>query len=387
MAKKSRSGSQKSTPVATPSGTPRGTPTKKNKTKSKAKAAPKKQVPSLTAVPRERIARSIEQLRKFEEGKEKTESQNLLEDDEELNELVQLIVVNNASFTGSNKAFKVKLATVKHSLYSAWNAASETSIKDFKVLLIVKDADINKISADDLIREGEERQVPVEIISGRHLKTNYKEYERRRAFLSEFSLILADDNIITTLPKLLGGKAYSKLDTTPIGVRTYANKQFSKKTLVNSFNKVYTSKIPVKLPRGTTANVHLGKLKWFSNQQFADNIELVLKEFIDNYSVRSIFIKCNNSPALPLYYNQDVLDEISSKKDQNKDSSSGGHLIDIDGVEIQLSTFDQALMEIANPDEVKNIFAKKINAAKRQREEEPESESAADTEIVKKAKN
>lgn len=381
MAKKSRSSSKKSTPVGTPSGTPKGTPTKKNKVKSKPVA--KKPAPSLTAVPRERIARSIQQLRKFEQKEEASESQNLLDDDDELNQLVQLIVVNNTSFTGANKQFKLKLATVKHSLYSAWNAASETSIKDFKVLLIVKDSDVNKISADDLIQEGQEKQVQVEIIGGKHLKTNYKEYERRRAFLSEFSLILADDNIITTLPKLLGGKAYNKLETTPIGIRAYANKQFSKKTLVNSFNKIYTSKLPVKLPRGTTVNVHLGNLAWFKDQQFVDNIELLLKEFIDNYSIRSVFVKCNNSPVLPLYYNQDVLDEISSKKQQEKREVPEDQLVDIDGVKVQLSTFNQALMEIANPDDVKDIFAKKINAAKRQRADDKEPE----TETVKKAKN
>lgn len=152
---------------------------------------------------------------------------------------------------------------------------------------------------------------------------------------------------------------------------------------MNSFNKIYTSKLPVKLPRGTTVNVHLGNLAWFKDQQFVDNIELLLKEFIDNYSIRSVFVKCNNSPVLPLYYNQDVLDEISSKKQQEKREVPEDQLVDIDGVKVQLSTFDQALMEIANPDDVKDIFAKKINAAKRQRADDKEPE----TETVKKAKN
>lgn len=386
MAKKSRSSSKTSTPVGTPSGTPAGTPTKKNKAKLRAVA--KKPAASLTAVPRERIEHSVQQLRKFEQAHAESESQNLLDDESELNELVQLIVVNNTSFTGASKNFKLKLATVKHSLYSAWNAASETSIKDFKVLLILKDSDVNKVSADDLALEGAEKQVPVEIVCGKHLKTNYKEFERRRAFLSEFSLVLADDNVVTTLPKLLGGKAYNKLETTPIGIRTYANKQFSKKTLVNSFNKIYTSKLPVKLPSGTTVNVHLGNLRWFKDQQLVDNIELLLKDFIDNYKIRSVFVKCNNSPVLPLYYNQDVLEEITEKKQHEKYQAPEDQLIDIDGVKVQLSTFDRALMEIANPDDVKNIFAKNINAAKRQRTDDKEAETeTAETETVKKAKN
>lgn len=339
----------------------------------------KKTVQSLTSVPRERILNSVQQLRKFENGTKKEESKNLLDDSDELNESLQLVVVNNASFSGSHKNFKLKLIDVKHSLYKPWNESSETSVKDFKVLLIVKDSDVNKISEDDFVVEGDEKNVPVEIISGRDLKTKYKAYEARRAFVSDFSLILADDNVVTTLPKLLGGKAYSKLETTPIGIRTYANKQFSKKTLLNSFYKVYNSKLPVKVPRGTTANVHLGKLQWFKDEELVDNIELVLKSFIDGYKIRSVFAKCNNSPVLPLYYNQKVLEEVSGDKEAVEVAEK--QLVEIDGVPVELSTFDKALLEIANPDKVQDIFAKNINAAKRQRSEEQE------TDVVKKAKN
>lgn len=383
MGKKSRTNSKKSTPVASPAGSPAGTPTKKLKSKQKSRVLGKKAAPSLTPVPRERVLNSVQQLRKFENGSKKVESRDLLDDSEELNESIQLIVVNNESFSGSEKNFKLKLIDVKHSLYKAWNEASETSVKDFKVLVILKDSDVSKVSADDFVLPGDEKGVSVELICGKDLKTKYKAYEARRAFVSEFSLILADDNVVTTLPKLLGGKAYSKLETTPIGVRAYANKQFSKKTLVNSFLKVYTSKLPVKIPRGTTANVHLGKLQWFKDEELVDNIELVLKTFIDGYKIRSVFVKCNNSPVLPLYYNQNVLEEIG-EKDAAVKPATEKQLVEIGGVPVELSTFDKALLEIANPDEVQDIFAKNINAAKRkksQEEEEPESN------VVKKAKN
>lgn len=374
MAKKSRPSSQNSTPV--------GTPTKKAKPKNKSKVVPKK-APSLTSVPRERILNSIQQLRKLESSNKKTESRNLLDDEDELDGLTQLVVVNNTSFTGANKNFKLKLATIKHSLYKAWNESNETSIKDFKILLILKDSDVNKISVDDLVIKDQNASVQIEIVCGKTLKTNYKAFERRRAFVSEFSLILADDNIITTLPKLLGGKAYSKLETTPIGIRTYANKQFSAKTLINSLNKVYSSKLPVKLPRGTTASVHLGNLKWFKDEEMVDNVELILKDFIDNYKIRSVFIKCNSSPVLPLYYNQNVLDEIAKESKAVREPLKEDHLVEIDGVRVQLSNFDKALMEIANPDDLKDVFAKNINAAKRKAPEDQEVE----LEIVKKAKN
>ncbi|QLQ81006.1 hypothetical protein HG537_0E03610 [Torulaspora globosa] len=384
MAKKSRSNSKKSTPVASPAGSLAGTPTKKLKTKQKSKIPLKKTTPSLTSVPRERILNSVQQLRKFLDAGKETESRNLLDDSEELNESIQLIVVNNKSFSGSDKNFKLKLVDVKHSLYKAWNEASETSVKDFKVLLVLKDSDVGKVSADDFVIPGDEKSVAVELICGRDLKTRFKAYEARRAFISEFSLILADDNVVTTLPKLLGGKAYSKLETTPIGIRAYANKQFSKKTLINSFFKVYGSKLPVKIPRGTTANVHLGKLQWFKDDQLVDNIEQVLKTFIDSYKIRSVFIKCNNSPVLPLYYDQNVLEEISANKDVTPKRDAEKQLVEIDGVPVELSTFDKALLEIANPDEVQDIFAKNINAAKRKISQDDEQQ---ENNVVKKAKN
>lgn len=388
MEKKSRTPSKNSTPAGTPTkkakGQARSKPAGKSATKSAAKpvAKPVAKPASLSPIPRERILKSIEQLTKFENVEDESKGASLLDDEDELNKLVQLIIVNNKSFTGSNKSFKLKLANIKHSIFKPWNNSSVTSIKNFKILLILKDSDVKKVSQDDLvIKDGAESITPdVEIICGKDLKTNYKAFERRRAFISEFSLILADDNIITTLPKLLGGKAYNKLETTPIGIRAYSNKQFSLKTLINNFEKTYLNKLPIKLPRGTTLNVHLGNLEWFNANEFADNIELILKDFIDQYKIRSVFIKCNNSPVLPLYYNQDVLEELTSKSSE-KEAGKELELIEIDGVQVHLSTFDKALMEIANPDELKTIFAKNINSAKRQRSDEQESET------IKKAKN
>lgn len=354
MAKKSNS--KKSTPVSTPS-------------KEKKKVIEKK---SSTAIPRERVIKAVNELIKFtskpqDENNEEGNNgkKNLLEDDEEeLKKDLQLIVVNNKSFTGTSKSFKLKLLNVKHSFYKPWKEASATAVKDFKVLLILKDSDIKKVSEDDLFDQLDSEGIKVdEIICGKDLKTVYKAYEARNAFISQFSLILADDSIVTSLPKLMGGKAYNKVETTPISIRTHANKEFSLTTLTNNIKKVYMNQLPVKLPRGTTLNVHLGNLEWLRPEEFVDNVELISEQLIKAYQIRSIFIKTNRSPVLPLYYNQDVLDELEAKKDKIEETHEDD-MVTIDGVQVHLSTFNKGLMEIANPSELGSIFSKQINNAK-----------------------
>lgn len=364
----SRAGSKKSTPVSTPS-----------KAKKTGKAAAKNVSPQ--AIPSDRVEKAIEELNKYTSAEKADEKKSLLEDEDELNKALSLIVVNTKPFTGASKNFKPKLFAVKNSLYAPWKDASATSVKDFKTLLILKDSDKDLVSEDDLFDALDESKITIdEIITGKDLKTTYKAFEARRAFVSQFSLILADDSIVTSLPKLLGGKAYSKLETTPISIKTQANKGFSKVTLTNSIKKVYLNQLPAKVPRGTTMNIHLGNLEWFSPEQIAENIEEITKKLIEQYDIRSIFIKTNQSPVLPLYYNNDVIAELA--KAQKEAVGHANESVKIDGVEVQLSNFDKALMEIANPKELSNIFSKQITSAKRDREDGDEEK-----EQTKKAKN
>ena len=371
----SKNSSKKTTPVNTPT---------KGKKNAKTSKSPLAKVEDNKNIPTDRVLKAVEQLNKYTSGKNKEDNKkSLLEDEDELNKALNLIVVNTTSFSGAAKSFKLKMFNVKNSLYAPWKEASVTSVKDFKTLLILKDNEKDLVSEDDLFDALNESKITIdEIISGNDLKTTYKAFETRRAFISQFSLILADDSIITSLPKLLGGKAYDKLETTPVPIRTQANKTFSKTTLINSIKKVYQNQLPVKVPRGTTMNVHLGNLEWFKPEEIVDNVEAITKKLIESYNIRSIFIKSNQSPVLPLYYNNDVLKELAAAKKEAV--AHGREAVTIDGVDVELSNFDKALMEIANPKEVKNIFAKQISNAKRGLEEEEESK---DKKQIKKAKN
>ncbi|SJM87832.1 related to Proteasome-interacting protein CIC1 [Zygosaccharomyces bailii] len=358
-------GSPKSTlkgsPKSTPKSTPKGSPKRSPKTSKNAKLSKEQTF-------RSRVVHTLDQLRNFED-KQGEDDKTLLGGDEELGRYIQLIAVNNSSFTGSNKKFKPRLLDIKHSLYQAWQKASVTMVKDFKILLVLKDADAGKVEPEQIV--GESEGAPsLTIVTAKDLKTKYKAFEARRAFISDFSLILSDDSVITALPKLLGNKAYSKVETTPIPIRTHANKEFSLAALQNHFRKIYDSKLPVILPRGTTLNIHLGHLDWFNTEQLADNVESIVNQLKDSYKIRSIFVKCNDSPAVPLYYNQDVLDEISKVKEE-KPAVEKNNEVEIDGVKVNLSAFDSALAEVADPQELKSIFHNKVKSAKRSKPEEP----------------
>ncbi|CAL9728201.1 proteasome-interacting protein Cic1p [Monosporozyma unispora] len=344
---------------------------------AKTRSAKNNSVVSATEIPQERVSKAVEQLNKFVSKKAEEEQENgndlLGGDIEDVDQNVSLIAVNTTSFTGSTKQLKLKLVDVENSLYKPWKKESVTALKDFKALLILKDQDLDKITEDELFDALNEDDISVdEVISVKALKTTYKAFEARRSFVQQFSLILADDSVVTTLPKLLGGKAFDKVETTPIGIKTQSSskKQFSKETLINSIKRVYLHKLPIKLPRGTTLNAHLGQLNWFDEKDLVKNIESVSKFLIDNYKIRSIFIKTNKSPVLPLYYNTKVVEELlAAKKDETK-SAITNDKVTIDGVEVELSNFEKSLLEIANPKDLSSIFSKNIKDAKRSRDDE-----------------
>lgn len=192
MTTRSGSNSKKNTPV--------NTPTKQKKGK-------KSTANDDSVLSQDRIEKAVTALTKYLNKKDDKKEDQLIDDDELTNSL-NLIIVNNEPYSGNSKSFKSKLINVKHSLYKPWKEAGVTSIKDFKTLLILKDSDVKKVSEDDLHDKLNGAGITIdEIVCGKDLKTKYKAFESRRAFISEFSLILADDNIVTTLPKLLGGKA------------------------------------------------------------------------------------------------------------------------------------------------------------------------------------
>ncbi|CAI4510820.1 CFS_G0024060.mRNA.1.CDS.1 [Saccharomyces cerevisiae] len=127
----------------------------------------------------------------------------------------------------------------------------------------------------------------------------------------------------------------------------------------------------------SSLNVHLGNLGWLRPEEFVDNVELISEQVIKACQIRSIFIKTNKSPVLPLYYNQDVLDELEAKKDKIEETHEDD-MVTIDGV--------QGLMEIANPSNWVQFSLNKLTMQKKRSSSELEKD-LVESEAVKKAKS
>lgn len=344
------------------------------------------------SIPDKRIIKAVEELKKFVNRDSSKNSKSILGDsDEEINQNLQLIAINNESFTGSTKQFKLKLVDVPNSVYKSQKENSETSLKPFKILLILKDGDKDKISEDELFDSLNEFDITIdEVITPNDLKVTYKAFEKRRSFIQDFSLIIVDDNIITALPKLIGGKAYNKLSTTPIPIKVYQKKEFNKTTLINSIKKIYLNKLPIKLPRGTTLNVHLGNITWIKEAEFVANIESIATWILKEYNIKTLLLKSNNSPVLPIYFDKNILP--GSKKDDadEEKTEKADNTIEIDGFKVELSNFEKSLLEIANPNELSNVFAKNIKDAKKRQRSEDDKEDEIEEEkkdVVKTKKS
>lgn len=340
------------------------------------------------SIPEKRIVKAVAELKKFVEKDAAKDTKSILGDsDEEINQNLQLIAVNNESFTGSIKQFKLKLVDVPHSIYKLQKENSDVSLKPFKILLILKDGDQNKITEDELFDSLNESGITIdEIITPNELKTTYKAFEKRRAFVQDFSLIIVDDNIITALPKLIGGKAYDKLSTTPIPIKIYQKKEFNKTTLINSIKKIYLNKLPIKLPRGTTLNIHLGNITWGEQNEFVENIKSVANWILKEYNIKTLLLKSNNSPVLPLYFDKTVLPSSKSGKSDDEKSVEIDNTIEIDGIKVEMTNFEKQLLEIANPNELSTVFAKNIKDAKK-RERVDDNGDHQDVEEKKNSKS
>ncbi|KAH3899391.1 Cic1p SCDLUD_004834 [Saccharomycodes ludwigii] len=360
---------------------------------------------SKETIPKKRIENAVKSIEKYLKDKkieisERNQKVLLEDDEEELLDSLQLIAINNKTFTGTpNKLiFKPLLLPVENSLYSKWLKASVDLPKDFQTLLILKENDAEKLNLDidneeSILYKLKEKEGIVinNVITGKDLKTTYKSFEKRRVFINTFSLILTDDSLVTTLPKLLGSKAYNKITTTPIPIKTRngsnSKHTLSETVLYNSIKKIYLNKIPAKVPRGTTMNIHLGALNWFTNKEMVENIESITKFLLSNkqYSLRTILLKSNFSPALPLFFNEESIKDLYEKEEASEITNEH-NTIEIDGVTIELSNFNKALLEISNPDELSTVFSKEINKAKKRKMDEENQKIEEESQKSKKSK-
>merc|ERR550519_2584386 len=137
-----------------------------------------------------------------------------------------------------------------------------------------------------------------QVISLRELKVEYKQYEAKTQLCHRFDLFLADARIIRLLPQFLG-KPFYKRKKLPIQV------DLNSKDLKGEVERaVMTVTLPLK-HTGSCSSVSVGYIS-LSKDQLLENTLAVLKTIVDKYpggwpNVRSVYVKSQSTPSLPLY--------------------------------------------------------------------------------------
>lgn len=185
------------------------------------------------------------------------------------------------------------------------------------------------------------------------LKTKYKTFEARRHLFAEYDAFLADDRIVTLLPKLLGKVFYKSTAKRPVPVHLMGNEKVQKDAQGNKakkpkhdkssaivgsadavakdIQKALDSALVHLTPAATTA-IRVGHASW-EPTQITENLEAVVAALTTQEklvpkgwkNIRSIHIKGPDTTALPIWLAEelwideaDVLDEKPKGVDRSE---------------------------------------------------------------------
>lgn len=168
------------------------------------------------------------------------------------------------------------------------------------------------------------------------LSARYKSFEQKRQLLSEHDIFLADDRIVSRLPKALGKVFYKGTSKRPIPINIAPRNESKEKNIKkNGAVKVPKDErqaavaeptvvakeiekalacVPVSLSPGYNIAVRIG-LETFSAEQLRDNLTVATAAIIDKHvvsgwrNVKSIHIKSPTSIALPIWLAEDLFIE------------------------------------------------------------------------------
>merc|ERR1719319_461951 len=176
-----------------------------------------------------------------------------------------------------------------------------------------------------------------QVISLRELKVEYKQFEAKTQLCHRFDLFLADARIIRLLPQFLG-KPFYKRKKLPIQI------DLNSKDLKAEVDKaLMTSTLPLK-HTGSCSSVSVG-YSTLTKEQLIDNTLAVLKAVVDKFpggwaNVRSVYVKSQSTPSLPLYVT------LRSSNDLGKVESSLPHVGKRKTVTDELSTVPGATVTV-----------------------------------------
>lgn len=176
-----------------------------------------------------------------------------------------------------------------------------------------------------------------QVISLRELKVEYKQFEAKTQLCHRFDLFLADARIIRLLPQFLG-KPFYKRKKLPIQI------DLNSKDLKAEVDKaLMTSTLPLK-HTGSCSSVSVG-YSTLTKEQLVDNTLAVLKAVVEKFpggwaNVRSVYVKSQSTPSLPLYVT------LRSSNDLGKVESSVPHVGKRKTVTDELSTVPGATVTV-----------------------------------------
>jgi ribosome biogenesis protein UTP30 len=195
----------------------------------------------------------------------------------------------------------------------------------------------------------------IRILGLEKVKKRYKSFESRRQLVAEYDTFLADDRVITSLPKLLGKTVYES-SKRPIPVSfpnpkpqksgskdSSSEKPISPQAMAKEIEKALSS-ARIHLAPSVTTSVHVG-YSHFTAEQLEQNISAVVEGMVEKFipkgwrNVRSIHVKGPTSAALPIWQaselwvdEEDVLEDqeaekansIAAQKGKRKQRGGGG---------------------------------------------------------------
>lgn len=355
--KSKKNGAIADSPAASPSiKKSKNIPKTKLNEKSKVKELQKEEVHS-SIVSKKVADKAISELRKFldrEDEKQQSDKTLLFDNDEETKNL--FLQITTKKYYSSKPNFKPKLIKLSNAIY-------KPELKSLKTCLIIRD---QLITDSEQLETIENANLPTlqQIIPLSALKTEYKHYEKRRQLYSQYDLFLVDDALLNSMPTLLGKVFYGNGNNKiPLPIRvtsTTNNKEFSITTIGNQLNKCLSSTFFLP-PVGVNITIKIGSISDdFKSNQLVQNLEDVLSHF-DKDSLRSVMIKTDLSPSLPLYYAEKLYSDEDVLENNAKPSKKTN-----DEQEVRLSTFEKGLLELGDADEVAKIIGKKLRKQQEQ---------------------
>jgi|TARA_B100001540_G_scaffold6726_1_gene5939 ribosome biogenesis protein UTP30 len=185
---------------------------------------------------------------------------------------------------------KMKAIRIPHSMIDLETA---------ELCLIVKDNDGKghkeaKLKVESM---GEDKAGIAKVLGVSKLRNNYKPHEAKRKLCDSYDLFLADERVIPVLPKLLG-KTFFKKKRQPIPV-DLTKKDWAKEI------RSKTSATYLSLGSGTCVRVKTGTSA-MSVEDVVENTIVAIEGAVKHIprrwgNIQSIFVKCNETVALPLY--------------------------------------------------------------------------------------